>query len=30
MMTALIVIQKFFALALNPDMREITFWIMFR
>lgn len=29
-MAALTVIQKFFALALKPDMREITPWIMFR
>ena len=29
-MAALTVIQKFFALALKLDMREITPWIMFR
>ena len=27
---ALIVTQKFLAAALNPDMREITPWIIFR
>lgn len=30
MIAALTVTQKFLALALNPDIREITPWIMFR
>lgn len=30
MIAALMVTQKFFTPALNPDMREITPWIMFR
>lgn len=30
MIAALTVMQKFLALALNPDMREITPWIRFR